>query len=234
MSDSEHSYSDRSESSNPKRGVLSQISPLTLIAAIVVLIMLVPFLSQAYEFIAVGVLVAFLAVLGKAGWKFWVRYLKLSFPLVVLSLVFNWILFLPSGLHSLWGKALFSSSENLRAFYNALVIGGRFSLALFFSFFLLHISTRDELVWGLAEVSEKLFRSPATGEVLALTLLSAPFFLESLSKVRKWRQVPVAIAEVFHTAQTMQAPSRTLLPKKSGLGFLITCVFCLAAAVVLK
>lgn len=159
------------------------------------------------------------AILGRAGWRFWGRYLKISLPLVVLSVFFNWFLNRSQGADALW---------------SALTIGGRFALALFFSLLLVYVCTHEELVWGLARLSEKLFRRPVIGEVLALALLSIPFFLESLSKVKRWKEVPKAIGDVFGEAQGIVTHPIEITGKRPGWALLSVGIISLAAAVVVR
>lgn len=201
------------------RSLLSRNSPVMLIVATILFISIVPFLSRWYEFAPAGLLVLILAVLGRAGWKFWGRYLKISLPLVILSTFFNWLL---------------NRSQGIDAVWSALTTGGRFALALFFSLLLVHICTHEELVWGLARLSEKLFRRPIIGEVLALALLSIPFFLESLSKVRRWKDLPKAVADVFSQAQGIVTHPIEIKGKRPGWLLLSASVVLLTVAVVVR
>jgi energy-coupling factor transporter transmembrane protein EcfT len=201
------------------RPPLSRVSPVTLIAATILLIAIAPFCSRWYEFAAAGALCVVFAILGRAGWRFWGRYLKISLPLVVLSVFFNWFLNRSQGTDALW---------------SALTIGGRFALALFFSLLLVYVCTHEELVWGLARLSEKLFRRPVIGEVLALALLSIPFFLESLSKVKRWKEVPKAIGDVFGEAQGIVTHPIEITGKRPGWALLSVGILSLAAAVVVR
>jgi energy-coupling factor transporter transmembrane protein EcfT len=203
------------ETSSP----LSRVSPVMLIVVTILFIAIVPFLSGWYEFAGAGLLVLILAVLGKTGWRFWGRYLKISLPLVILSTFFNWLL---------------NRSQGTDAVWSALTIGGRFALALFFSLLLVYICTHEELVWGLARLSLRLFRRPAIGEVLALALLSIPFFLESLSKVRRWKDLPKAVADVFSQSQGIVAHPIEVKGKRPGWLLLSAGVVLLAAAVVVR
>jgi len=215
------------------RAPLSRISPVMLIVASVLFIAVVVFLTRWYEFAAACALSAVLAVLGRAGWRFWRRYLKVALPLVVLSVFFNWLVGLPGGIRVLWPLGdLFKSSENIEPLWKALVIGGRFALAVYFSMLLVHICTHEELVWGLARLSERLFRRPVVGQVLALALLSVPFYLESLSRVRRWSEVPKAVARVLGEAQTLVSHPVEITGKQGGWLLFAVGVVCLAAAVV--
>ncbi len=162
------------------------------------------------------------------------RYLKISLPLVILSAFFNWILFLPGGVKTLWSGSLFQSAEHLDALWRALVIGGRFGLALYFSLLLVEICSHDELVWGLAWLSNKLLRRPVIGEILALAVLSVPFFLDSLSRVRKWKELPRAVARVFGDARSILAHPVKITAKKPGWVLLVSGVILLASAVVVR
>lgn len=105
-------------------------------------------------------------------------------------------------------------------------------MALFFSLLLVHVCTHEELVWGLGKLSEKLFRRPVIGEVLALALLSVPFFLDSLSKVRRWKDLPEAVARVFRDARNIAAHPVLITGKRPGWALLSVGILSLAAAVV--
>lgn len=203
----------------PNRGLLSRISPVMLIAVTILFITIVPFLSRWEEFAGAGALCVVLAFLGRAGWRFWGRYLKISLPLIVLSVFFNWFL---------------NRSQGADAVWTASIIGARFALALFFSLLLVYVCTREELVWGLAKLSEKLFRRPVIGEVLALALLSIPFFLESLSKVKRWKEIPEAVAGVFGDAQGIVTHPIEIKGKQPGWVLFSASVVLLAAAVVVR
>lgn len=199
--------------------LLSRISPVMLIVATILFISIVPFLSGWYEFAGAGLLVLILALLGQTRWRFWARYLKISLPLVILSTFFNWFL---------------NRSQGMNAVWSALTTGGRFALAIFFSLLLVYICTHEELVWGLARLSERLFRRPIVGEVLALALLSIPFFLESLSKVRRWKDLPKAVADVFSQAQGIITHPIEIKGKRPGWLLLSAGVVLLTAAVVVR
>ncbi len=201
------------------RPPLSRVSPVTLIVATILLIAIAPFCFRWYEFAAAGALCVVFAILGRAGWRFWGRYLKISLPLIVLSVFFNWFLNRSQGADALW---------------SALTIGARFALALFFSLLLVYVCTHEELVWGLARLSDKLFRRPVIGEVLALALLSIPFFLESLSKVRRWKEVPEAVARVFREAQAIVTHPIRIIGKRPGWVLLSIGIFLLTLAVVVR
>ena len=203
----------------PNRGLLSRISPVMLIAVTILFITIVPFLSRWEEFAGAGALCVVLAFLGRAGWRFWGRYLKISLPLIVLSVFFNWFL---------------NRSQGADAVWTASIIGARFALALFFSLLLVYVCTRAELVWGLAKLSEKLFRRPVIGEVLALALLSIPFFLESLSKIRRWKDLPKAVASVFVEAQAIVTHPIRIIGKRPGWVLLSIGIFLLTLAVVVR
>lgn len=216
------------------RGLLSCISPVMLIVATILFIALAPFCSRWYEFAGAGLLVVVLSVLAGTGWRFWGRYLKISLPLIILSVFFNWALNLPDGIKTLWSSsALFTNPANLQSFFQATAIGVRFGLAIFFSLLLVHVCTHRELVWGLAKLSGKLFRRPVIGEVLALALLSVPFFLQSLSGVRRWKDIPDAIAGVFHEARSIVSHPVEITGKRPGWLLLSTGVLLLATAVAL-
>lgn len=201
------------------RPPLSRVSPVTLIVATILLIAIAPFCSRWYEFAAAGALCVVFAILGRAGWRFWGRYLKISLPLIVLSVFFNWFLNRSQGADALW---------------SALTIGGRFALALFFSLLLVYVCTHEELVWGLARLSEKLFRRPVIGEVLALALLSVPFFLDSLSRVRRWKDLPESVARVFREARSIVTHPIEITGKRPGWALLSVGILFLAAAVVVR
>jgi energy-coupling factor transporter transmembrane protein EcfT len=190
-----------------------------LILVTVVLIIASSFCSRWEEFAcALGGCIV-LSILGRAGWKFWGRYLKLSFALVLLSVFFNWFMNYRQGVQALWP---------------ALGIGGRFALALFLSLLLVHVCTHDELVWGLARLSEKLFRSPITGEILALSLLSVPFFLDSLSKVRRWKDLPGSVASVFRESQLISSHPVEISGKRPGWVLFSLSAISLVAAVIVR
>lgn len=217
-----------------RRSLLSRISPVMLILETVIFIVVVAFLERWEEFAAVGVLCVVLSLLGRTSVKFWVRYLKITLPLVLISVFFNWIIFLPSGFKTLLNPGVFVQPENLEALWQAVKIGLRFGLALYFSLFLVHVCSHEELVWGLAKLSERFFRKPVIGEILALALLSVPFFLESLAKVRRWSKLPEAVAEVFREAQTIVSYPVEIKDKKPGWMLLAVSAAFLTMAVILK
>lgn len=214
---------------------LSGISPVMLIVVTILLIALVPFLGRWEEFAAAGILCVFLAVAGKTDGGFWLRFAKVSLPLVVLSAAFNWILLFEGGAKTFFSfNWTFTDPRNLSVLWTALAIGARFALALFFSLLLVHVSTHQELIWGLGRLSDRIFSSPVTGEVLALALLSVPFFLESLSRIRRWREIPQAIADVFSEARTIVSHPVKIGRKRPGWVMLTVSVFLLTAAVVFR
>ncbi len=214
-----------------KRSQLSRVSPVMLIVLVMIYIAAVPFISRWEEFCAAVLIACFFSIIGKTGFAFWSRYLKLSLPLILLSAFFNWIVYLPQGFKSLADPALFTSKANLDCLWNAAIVGGRFALALFFSFLLVHICTHEELVWGLARISDKIFRKPVIGEVLALALLSVPFFLDSLSKVKRWGDVPGSVARVFDESRLITTHPIQITGRRPGFVLLSMSVALLVFAV---
>ncbi len=217
-----------------RRSLLSRVSPAMLIVLTVVFIAAVPFLNRMEEFCAAAVLLVVSSLFGRTGLPFWSRYMKLSLPIIVLSVFFNWILYLPHGFKSLVDPALFVSSQNLDVLWKALIVGGRLALALFFSFLLVHICTHDELVWGLARISDKIFHKPVVGEILALSLLSVPFFLDSLSRVKRWADVPRSVARVFDESRSITTHPVQITGKRPGFVLFPISVALLVVAVVYR
>lgn len=214
--------------------LLSRISPVMLILVTIIFICVIAFLSRWEEYAAAGVLCLVLSILGRTSGKFWGRYLKIALPLTSLSFFFNLIVLLPSGFKTLVNPQFILVPENLRIIWQAGQIGLRFALAIFFSLLLVHICSHDELVWGLARLSDKLLKKPVIGEILALALLSVPFFLDSLAKVRRWRELPESVAAVFKEAQSITAHPMAVKNKKPGWVLLSVSAFILILALIVK
>lgn len=214
--------------------VFSTISPAVLITSATMFIALSLFLNRWEELILAAAIIVVSSVLGRTGIIFWLRYLKLSMPLVLLSVVFNWITFLPEGFSSFLNPKTLTQPGSLDLLWKALMIGARLSFAIFLSLFLVHICSHEELVWGVAKLSKKIFSKPQIGEVLALSLLSVPFFLENLSKVRKWRDIPQAIPEVFVKSQSITAHPVEIEAKKPGWFLLSLSVVSLVTVIIYR
>lgn len=199
-----------------KRSLLSRVSPAMLIVLTVILIAAVPFINRWEEFCAAVLILCISSVFARTSLLFWGRYLKLSLPIVLLSVFFNWVLYLPQGFKSFNDPLLFTATQNMDLLWNAAIIGGRLAVALFFSFLLVYICTHDELVWGLARISDKIFHKPVVGEILALSVLSVPFFLDSLSRVKRWADVPRSVARVFDESRSITSNPVIITGKKPG------------------
>lgn len=199
--------------------VLSRISPPMLIVSTLLFIALAPFLSRWFEFAGAGAVILASSILGRAGLRFWLRFAKIALPLVILSVLANWLI---------------NRSQGTTALWDAMAVGGRFAVAIFFSLLLVHVCTHQELVWGLGRLSDRLFKKPVIGEILALALLSVPFFMDSLSKVRKWNQIPKAVAKVFEKSRKITAHRIKITGKRPGWLLLASGVLMLAAAVVIR
>jgi len=213
------------------RAPLSAFSPVMLILITVVLVAVVPFLTLWYEFAGAGLCCVILAILGYAGWKFWRRFFKIALPLVTAAFLFNWT---NEWMISWISTGVLDRVAALEAIWPAVVISMRFGISIFFSLLLVHVCSRDELVWGLAKLSDRLFRTPVVGEVVALAVLSVPFFAESLSKVKRFRDIPEAIASVFTDAQSIVSHPVKTGAKKPGWLLFSASVLLLIASVIIR
>ncbi|MBN2380692.1 hypothetical protein JXM67_12905 [candidate division WOR-3 bacterium] len=213
------------------RPLLSRVSPVMLILVTVVFVTVAPFLSVWMEFAGAGLCCFLLALLAGTGWRFWGRYIKIALPLVVIAFAFNWVSDWIMGWIS---TGVFDREVALAAVWPAVIIGLRFSISIFFSLLLVHVCSHEELVWGLARLSDRIFRTPVVGEVIALAVLSVPFFAEALSRVKRFRDIPAAIAGVFAESQRIVSHPVKIGAKKPGWVLLSASIVVLAAAVVIK
>ncbi|MBD3286292.1 hypothetical protein GF359_07075 [candidate division WOR-3 bacterium] len=213
------------------RSPLSRVTPVMLIIVTVILVALVPFLTSWIEFAVAGICCSVLAILGRTGWKFWKRYAKIALPFIIVAFIFNWV----SGWVVVWVSAgVFNKGLVSDALLPSAMVGVRFGIGIFFSLLLVCVCTHEELIWGLARLSDRLFRTPVVGEVIALAVLSVPFFAEAFSRIKRLRDIPSAVASVFKESDKIVSHPVKIDARRPGWLLLSVSVAGLIAAIVVK